>query len=107
MKLLTLTLFLFATSGVLADNYILYCCARTHSRTEFKNGPVVSDAFAEKLTKNMPAWSDHRFVAKKHPKLKDVVMVTCSAQAESKEKAVEAVAEQGRIVGEWVLKEGH
>jgi len=107
MKLLTLALFLFATSGVLAGNHIAYCCSPVHSRTVIKTGPVVSDAFAEKLTENMPAWSDNKFAAKKHPKLKDVVMVTCSAQAESKDKALEEVAEQDKIVKGKLLEEGH
>jgi hypothetical protein len=104
MKLLSLSL-LFAAS-VLADKKITYSCYNKHGgvnktgNNESKAGGSISDDLAEKLLEHMPAWSEHKYEAKQNRHNKTLVTVVCKEKAENKDKALEAIAEQQKIVGE-------
>jgi hypothetical protein len=113
MKLLTLIFFFSALAGTaLADKKITYTCYDYHHSNKVdlpyrvKVGPVVSDAFGEKVSKHMSERSDHKYTANYNPWSKAVVFIGCSNQEPSKDETVEAIAEQEKIVKEWILKEG-
>lgn len=53
----------------------------------------------------MPTWSDHEYLAGHNRFWKDMVVVYCTDKAESKDKALEAIAEQQKIVREKTLGE--
>jgi len=112
MKLLTLALLLSATSRVLADRKIHYACYDPHSSHRnisktWKSGGIVGDAFAEKIVKDMPEWSDHKYTATLNPWPRGAVSIRCSEKAIGTDKPAEEIAEQERIVKEKLLEEGH
>ena len=113
MKLLILTaLTLFAaTSGVLADKTLIYSCYNKQGAdkvaNERKTGAVVGDPFADKMIKNMPVWSGHKYIATHDWNLEDVIRISCSQRADSSEQAQKNIGEQQWIVKEHILKEAH
>jgi hypothetical protein len=116
MKLLPLTLLIITTAGIaLADKKLTYNCINKTVRlgrlevvdNEHKDGGVVGDAFAEKIVKNMVKWSRYKYVASRNRFPGESIIVTCIQSAGSKQEAIGAIAEQQKIVKEWILKEGH
>jgi hypothetical protein len=109
MKLLTLTaLTLFAAAtGVLADKKLSYSCDHNNkfghmilsSGTEHKDGGVFSERYAKYIFAQMPDWSGGKY-STKHSELAGEITVVCNEVMESKDKAVEAITEQERIVKE-------
>lgn len=115
MKLLTLTaLTIFATtSGALADNKLSYSCyykkdgktehkdgyTRPIFETEHKDGGVVSYAEAKYIIAKMRTWSGSKYVVKYDIGAREIA-VKCRMDVKSKEAALEAMAEQERIVKE-------
>ena len=94
-----------ASIVVLADKNLYYNCADLHHHnndrdSRHKIGGVISDAFAEKIVKNMGDWSEHKYNAKYSPWLKKAVHVGCDEKTMGTEKPAEEIAEQERIVGE-------
>jgi hypothetical protein len=108
MKLLPLTLLLFTTASdvVLAEKTLAYTCYNHPHSTKaelayrHKAGGVVGDALAAGIVKHMSEWSDHKYKAEYDLFTKKIVYVSCSNQEPSKEKALEAIKEQEKIVGE-------
>jgi hypothetical protein len=112
MKLLPLTLLLSATSRVLADRKITYACYDPHSNNTrdvfktWKSGGSVGDAFAEKIVKHMPEWSDHKYTATLNPWPRGAVSIRCSEKTMGTDKLAEEIVEMEKIVKEKILEEG-
>lgn len=109
MKLLTLTaLTLFAaTNGVLADKKLSYSCSNHEEGLgraklidiQHKDGGVVSDRYAKYIFAEMSTWSGGKYFTK-HDRVSGEITVVCKTPVESKDKALEAIAEQEGLVKE-------
>ena len=105
MKLLPLIL--SASSMVLADKTLSYSCHHNNSGAPAskdgyrvsKAGGSISDASAEKIIKDMPTWSDGRYLAWQNPAHASFIGTACKDNVESKERALEAMEDQ-----EWIVK---
>lgn len=112
MKLSTLTLLLVATADTaLADKKLFYNCYNYHQSTKdytknHKFGGFISDAFMKTLEENMPTWSNHKYKTAYNPWSRAGIFVECSNRSPSIEEAIESIAEQEKIVKEWIVKEG-
>ena len=113
MKLLPLVLSIFAASSVVAEKQVLYFCynknAHKHKQDPEvqKFGANIDDAFAENVVNNMAAWSDDKYLADYYGRRsKKAIIVNCKEKAKSQDKALEAIAEQERIVKENIGSQG-
>jgi hypothetical protein len=103
MNLLSPALLLIAT-GVLADKKITYSCYNKHGgvdkngNNESKAGGSISDVLADNILEHVRAWSEHKYEAKQNRHCKDLITVVCTEKAESKDEALEAIAEQQEVV---------
>lgn len=100
MKLLPLTLLLTATAGAaILDKKISYLCYydRFSFDNEHKDGPVVNETLGKEIVKSMVVWSSGKYFAEPNRVFTEVT-VSCSKVLDSKELALEAIAEQQRIV---------
>ena len=105
MKLLSLSLLLFAASA-LADKKLTYSCYNKHGgvdkkgNNESKAGGSISDALGDNILEHIKTWSHHKYEAKQNRRNKDLITIVCKDKADSKDQALEAIAEQQKIVAE-------
>ena len=105
MKLLPLTLLLSAAGTlVLAERVLTYTCYGAHqSRPEdrdgrWKFGGAVSDAFADKMIKNMAEWSGGRYMAETHRPASGFFVRCSEKTGRQTDHPAEEIAEMERIV---------
>lgn len=91
---------------MLADKKITYSCYKKHGgvdkkgNNESKAGGSISDILADNILEHVRVWSKHKYEAKQNRHRKDLITVVCKEKAESKDEALEAIAEQQEIVKE-------